>query len=240
VPFVAEVNEAASNEKTDWFKETAADAEPPAPNSEQDKRNSEQDKWSAERFRRQRDQIIEHIAANDIERIVFLTGDMHCCYHATMRIGPAGKKYESVTVHELAGGPVNQLQLANAREFDTLCTKRTLKPGAEGEPGIEYEIQLERFHGDVSAVMHVQVDYLVRDEVTNPARVLLPEVEWNVIRTLTDPGPEGWAVPDEQAAGDSPRFQSGESVMAGRIAFVKPRTPDRLDLWPAVGAGDQH
>ena len=49
-------------------------------------RNDENDKWSAARFKEQRDRIIEHISRNNIQRLIFLTGDMHCCYHASMRI----------------------------------------------------------------------------------------------------------------------------------------------------------
>ena len=209
VPFVAQVNEPASNRKNDWFKK--------------EKRNSEHDKWSAARFQEQRDRIIEYIAANAIERLVFLTGDMHCCYHATMRIGTGARKYESITVHELAGGPVNQLQLANVNEFDRRCARKT-----GGDHKVDYEVVLERFHGEVSAVMHVKVDYTHRDEVTSPGRSVVPEVEWNVIRTLTDPGPAGWS---EQLPGDG-ASRSGESVMAGRISFVRRRDPGGLHVWP--------
>jgi len=209
VPFVAQINEPASNRKEDWFKD--------------EKRNSEQDKWSAERFQHQRNRIIRHIAATGIERLVFLTGDMHCCYHATMRIGPAASKYESITIHELAGGPVNQLQLANVNEFDRRCAKTT-----GGKEPVDYEVVLERFHSDVSAVMHVKVEYTHRDEVTSPGRSVVPEVEWNVIRTLTDPGPAGWS--DGDALPDA-ATSTGESVMAGRITFVRRRTTKGLRKW---------
>lgn len=241
VPFVAQINEPASNEKNDWFKKesrtdarepaTKADAAAPATPSPP-RRNSEHDKWSAQRFQRQRDQVIEHIAANGIERLVFLTGDMHCCYHATMRIGRGGRKYESITVHELAGGPVNQLQLANVNEFDRRCAKTT-----KGDKPVDYEVVLERFHGEVSAVMHISVDYPQRDEVTSPGRAPAPEVEWNVIRTLTDPGPAGWSAQPEPPTSDA-ESSSGESVMAGRISFVKRRDPAGLHSWPTAAAAD--
>jgi phosphodiesterase/alkaline phosphatase D-like protein len=230
VPFVAEINEVVSNKKDDWFKDT--------------KRNSEQDKWSAERFKRQREEIIEHIAAERIEHLVFLTGDMHCCYHATMRIGFGNTNYESTIVHELAGGPVNQLQLARVNEFDRRRTART-----GGDTPVDYEVALEHFHGDVSAVMHLKVEYLPRDQVTGETRAMVPEVEWNVIRTLTDPGPEGW-LEDEPLKAASPgvpespthqttggtrsgttAIRSGEPVMSGRISFAKRRRPEELLPW---------
>ena len=75
VPFVAELNREART-GDGWFDENRR------------KRNPEQDKWSAPQFSAQRRRIIEHIADERIEHLVFLTGDMHCCYHATMRIGP--------------------------------------------------------------------------------------------------------------------------------------------------------
>ena len=232
VPFVAQVNEPASNQKKNWFKSNASPIEARGaatraeePVAEPAKRNSEHDKWSAQRFQRQRDRIIEHIANNGIERLVFLTGDMHCCYHATMRIGPAARKYQAITIHELAGGPVNQLQLANVNEFDRRCAKTT-----EGDAPVDYEVVLERFHGDVSAVMHVRVDYLQRDEVTSAGRRVVPEVEWNVIRTLTDPGPPGWSA-QTNSPGDEAEASSGESVMAGRISFVRRRAVTGLHPW---------
>jgi phosphodiesterase/alkaline phosphatase D-like protein len=64
------------------------------------------DKWSGEDNRRQRDEIIDFLAQNaDIGRLVFLTGDMHCSYHATMTIQRAGGE---LVVHELMSSPINQ------------------------------------------------------------------------------------------------------------------------------------
>jgi phosphodiesterase/alkaline phosphatase D-like protein len=235
VPFVAEVNEETSDQKEDWFKNKVSPAERSAANgghadAQSPGRNPEQDKWSALAFKRQRDAIIENIAASRIEHVVFLTGDMHCCYHATMRIGCGLKKYESVTVHELAGGPVNQLQLARAHDFDCRSVKRTAC-------GVDYEVTLDRFHSEVSAVMHVKVEHKRRRQVFGKGTEIVPEVEWNVIRTLTDPGPDGWRT---GAAGqrslDLPVSGPpiGESVMAGRISFVQKRSPEDLEEWPTI------
>jgi hypothetical protein len=215
-----ELNLTATEEKHDWYDP---------------RRNSEQDKWSAPEFRAQREEIIEHINRFRIEHLVFLTGDMHCCYHATMRIGEGGTRYESTVVHELAGGPVNQLQLARVAEF---ARQRKARTGRD----VDYEVTLERFHGDVSAVMHVKVDYVESQRVVVAAShkdgldTVVPEVEWNVIRTLTDPGPNWWLgdapPPREGVPAAPPDIKTGEAVMSGRISFARRRTPGELMTWP--------
>src|SRR6202011_2011294 len=130
--------------------------------------NPANDKWSADRFQPQRDEIINHIASKNIEHLVFLTGDMHCCYHATMRIG-AGSKYQSTTVHELAGGPVNQLQLAEISEF------KTRHLGFTADTNLRYEIVLDRFHSEVNGVMHLKVSYRERCRVSLSDPKFVPE-----------------------------------------------------------------
>lgn len=226
VPFVAEINDAGSRRTLRWTDDVAAPL------------NNDNDKWSARRFQKQRDQIIEHISSQHIQRLIFLTGDMHCCYHASMRIAttrhvPIGSepKYESIIVHELAGGPVNQLQLANAAEFKRRCAGET-------SGGFTYETVLDRFHSEVNAVMHLQVEYVEREQTTNSDRAFVPEVEWNVIRTLTDNEAADWPVQHDPpgAATSSKRSQdtdvsSPESVMNGRISFVETRKPESLPRW---------
>jgi hypothetical protein len=169
--------------------------------------NPVNDKWSAIRFKRQRDEIIDFIAHNGIEHLVFLTGDMHCCYHATMQIG-AGSKYESTTVHELAGGPVNQLQLADPSEF-------IMRHADTTSQGSEYEIVLDRFHSEVSAVMHLKVTYV--DWIAGPQGAKVPEVEWNVIRTLTDTGSSAWKV-DNSATQSTQSNEGPKDKPAARAA----------------------
>ncbi len=131
--------------------------------------------------------------------------------------------------------------------------RRTGQPAAAGERGgvrpslhrrpdvrqhVAYEVLLERFHGEVSAVMHVKVEYIGRDEVTGTGRVV-PEVEWNVIRTLTDDGASAGAryssrPRPQQVPAEHPRQTgSGERSMAGRISFVGSGGADELD----AGAG---
>jgi hypothetical protein len=102
---------------------------------------------------------------------------------------------------------------------------------------VAYEVTLERFHGDVSAVMHLKVDYVADQRVHKDAVYpVVPEVEWNVIRTLTDPGPEGWlGEPAPVGLGDPatpPEIKTGEAVMSGRISFARCRKPEDLVTWP--------
>ena len=154
---------------------------------------------------------------------MFLTGDMHCCYHATMRIGD-GSKYECTTVHELAGGPANQLQLATVAEFDHRGT------GAQTcRQELDYEVVLERFHSEVNAVMHLTVEYQDAGSFRRAAAVV-PEVEWNVIRTLTDEGASRWSRrhdsrprPQQVPTAAHPRDGSWRAGDAGRISFVRKR-----------------
>lgn len=260
VPFVAEVDPSAARWKADWYKEAPAaqvmkavgvrgaegagseatrGAVASAGVSEACGKtaafNPAEDQWSAPPFKCQRDEIIEHIAANGIEQVVFLTGDMHCCYHATMRIGRGPTKYESITVHELAGGPVNQLQLAEHDELKRRSTGRTA--GKDESRRVDYEVMLERFHGEVSAVMHLKVQYKPRPQVVTEGDDLVPEVEWNVIRTLTDPEASGWLKGDAGISTSSLELDAsgppiGESVMAGRISFIAQRLPKDLQQWP--------
>lgn len=68
------------------------------------------DKWCGDPFRAQREEILDHLAANGIGRICFLTGDMHCSYHAQMRVTPTGAAAAAaLTIHELMSSPINQV-----------------------------------------------------------------------------------------------------------------------------------
>jgi hypothetical protein len=250
VPFVAEISEAGSKRIPRWPQKTtvptgkngggATDgtAEPTEPEGAsasagaagQPPLNRLNDKWSAAEFERQRGEIIEFIADRQIEQLVFLTGDMHCCYHATMRIG-GRLKYDSITIHELAGGPVNQLQLADIGEFNRSCRRRTT------DKGIEYEVALDRFHSEVNGVLHLKVRYEKRDQVIGGQHPYAPEVEWNVIRTLTETEQSSWAAEASHAGNGSAgtarqtSLSVGEPIMRGRISFTRRRTVSDLRPW---------
>ena len=227
VPFVAEMKGATRqgtdrDDVADWYS------------GKHRQRVRSDDAWCAPAFRGQRERVIDFVRRRRIERLVFLTGDVHCCYHATMRIGQRsdriartigdpGPRYEAVTIHELGSGPVNQLQLGRRRDFDVWHTGQTAR-------GIVFHVNLDRFHGEANAVMHVRVKYVERDRVvcrnqeagTNQARHLVPEVEWNVVRTLTDPGLAAFA-PCESGG--------GEQTMVGRISFCSSRTRSEIATW---------
>jgi hypothetical protein len=230
VPFVAEVREASSprpEAPSDWFSPPVGGESGSVPRPG----NSEQDKWSAQRFRAQRDEIIEHIHRHRIERLVFLTGDMHCCYHATMRIG-GDTPYTSTTIHELAGGPVNQLDLSRVDDFIIRRTGRT-------DRGVPYDVVLDRFHGAASAVMYIQVNYQHREPVLSSEQEWVPELKWHVIRTLTDANPLAWSRKDP--GGVQPETvpaDAVEHVMSGRISFVRQREIDDLRRWKETCWGE--
>jgi hypothetical protein len=85
---------------------------------------------------------------------------------------------------------------------------------------VSYEVVLEQFHTDACAVMYVRVNYVERNRITTGTRAFMPEVEWHVIRTLTDNAAQAWEPVEDgiEAAG------GGEPVMAGRMTFPEVRS----------------
>lgn len=152
VPFVAEVR-ATSDEGRAHDRE---------------KSSASLDKWSGEPFRKQREEIIDYIQKHKIRHLVFLVGDMHCCYHATMRVGHPQAR---TVLHELAGGPIYQLRTGHRSHFFSLHEGRTAG-------GHRFRSQLEQVHGGSSAVMQLQVK-LDLDKF---------EIDWTVVRTVAKPG----------------------------------------------------
>jgi hypothetical protein len=111
------------------------------------------DKWCSESFRAQRREILEHVYEKKIERLVFLVGDMHCAYHATMRLGRFGSR---VILHELAGGPVYQLQFARRNAFyDQVRDKIEVRRNG-GVERVPYATSLRRVHGAASSVLKIE------------------------------------------------------------------------------------
>jgi hypothetical protein len=176
--------------------------------------DSSDDKWSGRPFRWQRDEIIDFIEQNAIERVVFLVGDMHCAYHASMSIGDR-HRWTRRTLHELAGGPFNQLDLGRRAQFRDAVRLSTRARQ------IPYDVRLHQFHGNASAVMHIHVTNVPdprdpRDEV--------PEIVWRVIRTITDP--EATQTNPEQPI----RLRDSPPI-SGRITFCKRWSLDDLPTW---------
>ncbi len=82
------------------------------------------DKWGAPAFAHQRDEVIDFLAEKGIGQLVFLTGDMHNSYHATLEItGPAGV----VIVHELMSSPINQLEKSSYDKYEARVAARTAR-----------------------------------------------------------------------------------------------------------------
>jgi len=107
------------------------------------------DKWCGLPYRKQREEILQHVLEKQIGRLVFLVGDMHCAYHATMRVGHVG---QGLTLHELAGGPVYQLRFASRRDFYDEC-RGTIT--SRGRP-YPYATSLRRIEGATSSVLHIK------------------------------------------------------------------------------------
>ena len=152
VPFVAQVR-ASSDEGRAFDKSKPGEAS--------------RDKWSGKSFREQRESLIDFIHDRRIRKLVFLAGDMHCCYHATMRIGPA---FDCSTIHELGGGPIYQLRTGRRSHFFSLFKNET-KVG-----GCDYRSQIEQVHGGASAAMHIRVGSTEK----------MHEIDWEVVRTIDE------------------------------------------------------
>jgi PhoD-like phosphatase len=204
-------------------------------------RDSSDDKWCGRPFRWQRDDIIDFIEEEEIERVVFLVGDMHCAYHASMSIGDPDKsignrhRWARRTVHELAGGPINQLDLGRQEQFHAVASLST-RVGRR-----PYQIRLHQFHGDASAVMHIQVTSApARNRAAGPG---VPEIVWRAIRTLTDPesqpdsevqrdpDTEASRAKDGQPSLKRPKRIKDHPPISGRITFGRRCRVDQLPKW---------
>ncbi len=127
------------------------------------------DKWCEGPYRRQRDEIIEFLFREGIGNVVFLAGDMHCTYQATMRIGGPGDR---LTIHEFASGPIRQLLFARRRDFYEHYRGAT-------SGGVPFATSMGRIHAAASNVVRVT------------ARPRSHELLWEVLHTATRlaPGP---------------------------------------------------
>lgn len=115
-------------------------------------KSPKKDKWCDPIYKRQRDEIIDYIATQEIGKIVFLTGDMHNSYHANMSIVKGTKK---MVIHELMSSPLNQftpdVELDNV--YSSPYTSETLN-------GVTFvsRITPSKFYGKHSSVMVVEVE----------------------------------------------------------------------------------
>lgn len=121
------------------------------------------DKWTGGFFRSQRDRILDFVHERRIERLVFLTGDMHCTYHATMELGSPLRR---ILLHELAGGPIHQAQYADRDDF------RDETFGSTGHGRVPFRTFLRAFSASAASVLQVSVSPGDR-----------PEIRWRIVPT---------------------------------------------------------
>jgi len=174
-----------------------AELRPPGLDRNGERRGDERaDKWSGYAWQAQRERIIRaiyerevqqgEVQEGEVKRLVFLVGDMHCTYHARMQIGDPRRR---VTVHELAGGPVNQLQFATRDDFYARYTGsfKVAREKPSDDASIEnstYEelpwtSTMEAFHGAAPSVLKVSV---------SPQSSSAPlEIRWTALRTHPAP-----------------------------------------------------
>ncbi len=143
------------------------------------------DKWCGEGYRRQREEIIDFIgeshkrakANQDIRRLIFLVGDTHCCYHATMDIG-----YRPAAIHELGASPVYQLEFSRRDQFIRLYRGTIERKG--NKKARTYRIELRQFDSSAAGIIKLRVRCLPGQ--FNGHATSTQEVAWQVIRTLGD------------------------------------------------------
>jgi hypothetical protein len=124
-----------------------------------------EDKWCGSLFRRQRDAILGLLHKKQVQRLVVLVGDVHCCYHATLTIG---RPKDRVTFHELAGGPLHQLSFSS-RDMFSDCHRGSLI--GEGTLQVPYRSVMHEFYSASCAAMRIAVEANGK------------EVHWQVVPT---------------------------------------------------------
>jgi alkaline phosphatase D len=121
------------------------------------------DRW--EGYRKQRDELVDHLVANEVEDVLFLSGDFHCGFVTRLdRKGPA-RRYWEVAVGPTGNGPnpipalVESGDLPREEVFpedqfiyysssDRAMTWVTLDPDADG-PRVRFVDAREDNHGAV-------------------------------------------------------------------------------------------
>lgn len=106
------------------------------------------DKWCGDPYRFQREQIIDFLGSNDIGRLCFMTGDMHCSNHMRMTITPPGGG-AALTIHELMSSPINQVT-SGAHGFIAAPLAQTTANGVTYQTA---PLDLAEFYGEHSNVM---------------------------------------------------------------------------------------
>lgn len=109
------------------------------------------DKWNGAPYRPQREEIMGFLLRNQISGVVFLTGDMHCSYHAQLTITDGST---SLTVDELMASPINQMGKRSFDDFESGVTK----PSQDGQFSYTSRLRRSEFYDGHSNAMLVKVN----------------------------------------------------------------------------------
>lgn len=114
-------------------------------------RKPRSDKWCSDCFYGQRSEIFEFLHKHQIQKTVFLTGDMHTSYHAAAKLGDGDN---AVTVHELMSSPINQFTPNTALDE---CYVPTHSFATKNGVSVVSRITPKSFYGSHSSVMAITV-----------------------------------------------------------------------------------
>jgi alkaline phosphatase D len=108
------------------------------------------DKWCDPVYDHQRAKILDHMLKEGIENTVFLTGDMHTAYRASMEFSNGS---QSGVIHELMSSPINQFTP------DTALKTKYIPDHKDSIEGINIhsKIDPDSYYGNHSNVMVVEV-----------------------------------------------------------------------------------
>ena len=143
---------------------------------------NDDDKWGAPPYLHQKHELLRFLIDERIERLVFLTGDMHNSYHARLRATDGSGN--GVDVHELMSSPVNQLGKTSRGRYRPMGTDHQFtKPVV-----VNYKARFgtaddgeEAFYTGHSNAMLIGAN--ARDDGRH-------DVHWEVYRTKRDRDPE--------------------------------------------------
>lgn len=138
-------------------------------------KSPKKDKWCDPAYDGQRGRILQHLLDQGIEKVVFLTGDMHAALHATLEVQDDTGR--TTLVHELMSSPINQItpDWEVERQFLPGPTSRKL----EGGPIVTSSIAKASYFAKHSNVMAIAVDetgeihyrvYRTTSESTSPLK----------------------------------------------------------------------
>jgi phosphodiesterase/alkaline phosphatase D-like protein len=108
-------------------------------------------KWCDPAFDVQRADIFGHILKEGIENTIFLTGDMHTTYQASLTFSNGAQRGE---IHELMYSPINQITPETPLKKHYIPDHRTTIDGIS----IHSKIDAGSYYGDHSHVMVIEVD----------------------------------------------------------------------------------